>query len=331
MVAHFQSALRSVRRIVTAVAAISACGFAVLAIVIRQPTLGTAPDRLEEHARPDLLRRHVVYLTTDAHPRNIRHPDQLARAAKYIEDAFGQAGARVTVQRYRVRQHDVGNVIGEFGPAASPTLVIGAHYDAFGLTGALPGADDNASGVAGLLEIARLLRGQRLKQRVLLVAFANEEPPFFGSEDMGSAVHAEALARGGVDVVGMISLEMIGYFSGAQTWPNALFAVLYPSRGDFIGVAGGWPDRTLNRQVMRGIRGTGGIPAVSFTGPRETSDASDQRNYWRHGWPAVMVTDTAFLRNPNYHTARDSWQTLDYNRMSAVVDGVANAVLHIAN
>jgi hypothetical protein len=119
---------------------------------------------------------------------------------------------------------------------------------------------------------------------------------------------------------------MIGYYSPQQTWPSPLFSLLYPKQGDFIAVAGGWRDRKLARWLKRGILGAGGIPVVSFTGPRETSDASDQRNYWSHGWPAVMLTDTAFLRNPNYHTTRDTAATLDYRRMAAVVDGVFNAV-----
>jgi Zn-dependent M28 family amino/carboxypeptidase len=158
----------------------------------------------------------------------------------------------------------------------------------------------------------------------MLVAYTNEEPPFFGSDQMGSAVHAQSLE--GRAVRGMIWLEMIGYFAETQSWPNALFAWIYPNRGDFIGIAGGWSDRGLAREVKRAIAGAGRIDVVSFSGPRETSDASDHRNYWSHGWPAVMITDTAFLRNPNYHTARDTADTLDYTRMARVVDGVLNAV-----
>lgn len=161
-----------------------------------------------------------------------------------------------------------------------------------------------------------------LKQPVTLVAFANEEPPFFGSDQMGSAVHAENLRATGRDVRGMINLEMIGYFSAEQSWPNALFALIYPASGDFIGVVGGWRDRHLTRHVKRAIAGGDENRVVSFTGPHETSDASDHRNYWRHGWPAVKVTDTAFLRNPNYHTAGDTADTLDYVRMARVVEGV---------
>jgi hypothetical protein len=163
----------------------------------------------------------------------------------------------------------------------------------------------------------------------MLVAFANEEPPFFGSDEMGSAIHAARLAATHRPVQAMICLEMIGYFSPKQTWPNWLFALAYPRQGDFIGVTGGWTDRPLARQVKRAIAGAGGIPVVSFSGPREASDASDQRNYWHHGWTAVMITDTAFLRNPNYHTAGDTADTLDYKKMARVIDGVANAVLHL--
>ena len=220
------------------------------------------------------------------------------------------------------------NVIAEFGPAdtSQAVLVVGAHYDAFGEMGPRPGADDNASGTAGLLELARLLGTRRPAAPVMLVAYTNEEPPFFGSDDMGSAVHAQSLARAHRNVKGMICLEMIGYYSPHQSWPAPLFSLLYPRTGDFIAVAGGWRDRNLARWLKRGIAGVGGVRVVSFTGPRETSDASDQRNYWSNGWPAVMVTDTAFLRNPNYHTIGDTADTLDYRRMAAVVDGVFNAL-----
>jgi hypothetical protein len=157
-------------------------------------------------------------------------------------------------------------------------------------------------------------------------AYATEEPPFFGSAQMGSAVHANSLRTDGRRVRGMICLEMIGYFSGEQTWPSALFALLYPARTDFIAVGGGWQDRELTRHVKRAIDGAGGVRVVSFTGSRETSDASDHRNYWSHGWPAVIVTDTAFLRNPNYHTSGDTAATLDYDRMARVVDGIFSAI-----
>lgn len=129
----------------------------------------------------------------------------------------------------------------------------------------------------------------------------------------------------------MICLEMIGYFSETQAWPHPFFRWLYPDRGDFIGVVGRWSDAPLTRRVERAMRGGGRVPVLSFNGPRALHiDASDQRNYWDAGYPAVMITDTAFLRNPHYHTPGDTAGTLDYERMAGVVDGVLNAVLHIS-
>lgn len=312
---------------------IGAAGFAGLAIALRQPTLTSIPLRVTTRSQPDALRRHVQFLTTGVRPRSVSHPENLERAAAYIEDRFHDAGGRATRQTYRARGDEYSNVVAWFGPESNvePVLVVGAHYDAFGETGALPGADDNASGTAGLLEIARLLGSSDVRRPVVLVAYSTEEPPFFGSGEMGSAVHANALAEEQRAVRGMICLEMIGFFSQTQAWPNSLFALLYPGTGDFISVAGGWSDRGLTKTVKRGIAGAGGVRVVSYSGARATSDASDHRNYWSHGWPAVVVTDTAFLRNPNYHTNRDTWDTLDYTRMARVVDGVASAVLELAN
>lgn len=176
-----------------------------------------------------------------------------------------------------------------------------------------------------MLELARLAGRANLRVPLVLVAYSTEEPPFYGSEGMGSAVHAQSLSA----IRGMICLEMIGYYTREQRWPNWLFELLYPSNGNFIGVAGRWRDRTLTRHVARAIRGARGVGVCTFTGPRETLDASDHRNYWDRGWSAVLVTDTAYLRNPNYHTARYTAETLDYKRMAHVVDGVFNAALRI--
>jgi Peptidase family M28 len=315
--------LRSLVRIVLGVFVLGTIAFFALAIVLRQPTFTTLPFRAAQRADAARLERHVRFLTTEVVPRGASSPENLARAADYIAAHFRRAHARTSLQKFGRYM----NVVAEFGPESSlePLLVIGAHYDAFTETGDLPGADDNASGTAGLIELARLLGAHELTYPVQLVAYANEEPPFFGSELMGSAIHARSIEQR--PVAGMICLEMIGYYSDQQSWPNGLFRLIYPSRGDFIGVTGGWPDRALTRTVKKAIAGAGGIRVVSFTGPRETSDASDHRNYWSRGWPAVMVTDTAFLRNPHYHTRNDTADTLDYRRMARVVDGVFNAAV----
>lgn len=304
--------MRSLVRITIAVAVIIGAAVAV----VRQPTLPALPFVATTHASAERLREDVRVLTS--HPRDAAHS---AWAAQYIAQQFAATGARVSEQPFVARRGTYRNVIAEFGPCEGKLLIIGAHYDSFGDTGVNPSADDNASGVAGLLEIARILKTTPPKTPVMLVAYANEEPPFFGSEQMGSAVHAESVARR--DVAGMLCLEMIGYFTEHQPWTTPVLAAIYPSRGDFIAVTGGWDDRSLARHVKRAI----GTNVVSFTGSRSMLDASDQRNYWSRGVRAVMVTDTAYQRNPNYHTARDTASSLDYRRMARVVDGVANAAL----
>jgi Zn-dependent M28 family amino/carboxypeptidase len=320
--------LRSLFRILIA----TCCGAVVLllifSLILRQPVMVGLRWNGGPRADARRLENDVRFLTTTALPRSAANPESLHRTAAWIARSFRESGGRVTLQSFQARGHTWENVVAEFGPDdhSRPLLIIGAHYDAFGEMRPLPGADDNASGTAGLLELARLLGQAPPRTPLMLVAYTNEEPPFFGSEEMGSAVNAATLARQHRAVKGMICLEMIGYYAREQSWPTPLFSLLYPSHGDFVGVAGGWNDRSLARWVKRGIIGAGGIDVVSFTGPRETSDASDQRNYWAQGWPAVMVTDTAFLRNPNYHTIRDTAATLDYQRMAAVVNGVFNTI-----
>jgi hypothetical protein len=320
--------LRSAVRILVATALTTALLGGLAGVLLTQPTFSVIPGTGGERADAAHLRRHVEFLTREAAPRDSDHPESLDSAAAYIRREFAQTGARVADQAWQVRGRSYRNVIASFGPADGPLLIVGAHYDAFGDFGANPGADDNASGTAGLLELARLLGTHPPGHRVDLVAYANEEPPFFGSPWMGSAVHARSLAQ--QDVRGMICLEMIGYFTAEQPWPSAVLRLLYPRRGDFIAVVGRWADRELTRSVkraMRGAQGAGGVPVHSFTGPRSAGiDASDQLSYWDAGIPAVMITDTSFLRNPNYHNPGDTADTLDYERMAGVVTEVFNAL-----
>jgi hypothetical protein len=314
---------RSLLRVLAATSASLAVLLGLAAAAITQPTTCRFPVVPGLAADPGRLRRHVEVLTRIS-PRDSDHPENLERAAAYIRSVYGRTRARVHDQAFQVRGRTYRNVIATFGPETGPLLVVGAHYDAFGDFGPNPGADDNASGVAGLLEIARLLDGRRLLSRVELVAYPNEEPPWFGSPWMGSAVHARSLK--GQDVRGMICLEMIGYFTAEQPTPNALFRLLYPTRGNFIAVAGRWSDRALTRHVKRAILATG-FPARSFTAPRDAGiDASDQRSYWDQGIPAVMVTDTADLRNPHYPPPGYWAGTLVFGGLAGVVGGVVNGV-----
>jgi hypothetical protein len=169
--------------------------------------------------------------------------------------------------------------------------------------------------------------------RVDLVAYTLEEPPFFASDDMGSAHHARWMREAERDVLGMISLEMIGYFSTRQQWDSWVLSLLYPSRADFVMVVGRWHDRALVRFVKKSLRGASPIRVRAATTPRLAGmDASDHRSYWDNGFTAVMLTDTAYLRNPNYHMASDEPETLDYEKLAQVVDalfGVAANLEHL--
>jgi Zn-dependent M28 family amino/carboxypeptidase len=319
----------SVLRILSATACVLALLLVLAAVLIRQPVPGSASFLSRERADPARLRRHVEFLTVEAAPRDSDHPESLDKAAAYLHDQFSRAGARVSEQPFTARGKTYRNVIASFGPDGGPLLIVGAHYDAFGDFGANPGADDNASGTAGLLELSRLLKGRSLDHGVVLAAYSTEEPPFFASPKMGSAVHARSVEAS--HVRGMICLEMIGYFQEEQPWPHWFLRLLYPDRGDFIAVAGRWSDRTLAREVKRAMRGAETVPVYSFTAPRSAGlDASDQLSYWDRGISAVMVTDTAFVRNAGYHTPADTAATLDYDRMAGVVDGVLNTVLHLS-
>jgi Zn-dependent M28 family amino/carboxypeptidase len=278
------------------------------------------------------LRAHVRMLADDLVPRDFAHPANLDRAAAYIREEFTRAGGDAWEQPYEAGRSTYRNVAAAFGPDTRERIVIGAHYDA---AGPYPAADDNASGVAGLIELAHLLGRDPPPGRVELVAYPLEEPPFYRTPLMGSAVHAASLKRQGVRVRVMMSLEMIGYFTdapGSQKLPLAALRPFYPSRGNFIAVVGKLGQALLVRRIKRAMRSATPLAVHSINAPRWVPgvDFSDHVNYWDAGYPAVMITDTAFYRNPHYHTAHDTADTLDYARMAQVVQGVHAAILALA-
>jgi Zn-dependent M28 family amino/carboxypeptidase len=320
---------QSVLRIVFATAAFLAIIVLAMCLAIRQPNFGRYAFAAGSRADSKILRKHVDFLSQDVFPRNPQHPVNLNRAADYIKSALATAGSRISEQTYTAGGVQCRNIIARFGPSSGPLIVVGAHYDVYG---DFPGADDNASGVAGLLELARLLSGSKLTSPVELVAFSTEEPPYFGGKEMGSAVHARSLREAGVDVEAMISLEMIGYYAKKQPNNGILLQILYPLTGDFVVVVGRWMDRSLAREIKKSFRGASDLPTYSYSGPISIgADRSDNRNFWSEGYPAVMVTDTADLRNSHYHTLGDIAETLDYGRMAGVVDGVFNAVIQVSH
>ena len=300
-----------------------------LCLYMTQPLIRTANITSPVSVDPARLESHVRALSESFVPRDESHPENLDRCAAYIRREFESAHARVSEQPFTVAGKTYRNVIAQFGPETKEVVVVGAHYDA---AGPLPGADDNASGVAGLLELARLLGNAQLSIRVELVAYTLEELPFFRSEQMGSAVHAKALKREGAVVRVMFSLEMIGYFSDArdsQHFPSSVLSLFYPTEGNFISVVGKMGAGMLVRKIKKAMAEATSLPVYSINAPRLIPgvDFSDHLSYWREGYPAVMITDTAFYRNVNYHTMWDTAEKLDYQRMSQAVEAVYTAVM----
>jgi Zn-dependent M28 family amino/carboxypeptidase len=287
----------------------------------------------EAELDPAALRAHVVKLAVDFAPRDYRRIWNLNKSADYISEQFSAVGAIVSEQTFEVKGQLYRNIIARFGPETDSRIVVGAHYDSHGDT---PGADDNASGVAGLIELAGLLGQVPLSQRVDLAAFTLEEPPFFGSGNMGSARHAYRLRQDDIDVEAMLCLEMIGCFSdeeNSQDFPSMFLRMLYPSRGNYISLIGSLGDQKLIRQVKDSMRCATALPVHSMTAPKGFPglDFSDHRNFWNNGYTAIMITDTAFYRNHRYHGLSDTVDTLDYDRMAQVVLGIYEAVVRLAN
>jgi Zn-dependent M28 family amino/carboxypeptidase len=285
----------------------------------------------QAHVDPGVLRKHVDVLARQFAPRSYEDRTHLAECANYIRSEFQRSGAVVSNQVYVFNKQAYVNVVAVFPGRDNRRIIVGAHYDTCGRQ---PGADDNASGVAGLLELAQLLGRADLPLTVELVAYCTEEPPFFSTSAMGSARHAKKLRAQRIPVQAVIVLEMIGCFSderGSQHFPLAALRLFYPSRGNFIAIVGSSeaPQRALIRAVKRGMRGSTDLAVYSISAPRVVPgvDFSDHRNYWDIGLPAVMITDTAFYRNPMCHRTGDTPERLDYGRMAKVVEALYETVV----
>lgn len=274
----------------------------------------------------------VKQLTSTPLPRNSFNLASLNTAADYIMNEMKKAGGRMEEQKYTVGGKEYRNIICSFGPEDGERIITGAHYD---VCDNQPGADDNASGVAGLLELARLLSGKKdLKYRIDLVAYTLEEPPYFRTEHMGSAVHAKYLHDNKIKVKAMISIEMIGYFSDepkSQQYPLGILKWFYPTRGNYIAVVGKIGQGSIVRKVKKHMRSGSGIDVRSINAPAfvQGIDFSDHLNYWKYGYDAVMITDTSFYRNANYHENTDTIDTLDFTKMAEVVKGIYNALINL--
>jgi Zn-dependent M28 family amino/carboxypeptidase len=274
------------------------------------------------------LEATVRFLSEEIGPRSHEDIDRLNRAAEYIEKKLLSFGCSPRRQVFTHDNRAYLNVIGEVkGRERDGILVIGAHYDTVATT---PGADDNASGVAGMLELARLAACSPLPQTVRFAAFSLEEPPVFRTSRMGSLMYAQSLKQEGARVEGMVSLEMIGYYNdskGSQLYPLPLFRWFYPDRGDFIGFVGNIRSRAFTKRVKRAFKAHSALPVESINTLSIIPgvDFSDHRSFWKFGFQAFMITDTAFYRNPYYHDHGDTASTLDYERMAELVKGLYRA------
>ena len=296
-------------------------------VAVAQPSCGrSTPSRITVDQK--FLRKHVEALAVQFSPRDWQHRENLDACADYITEHLEHAGAVVESQPFEIGRQTYRNVCGRFAPGDSPRVIVGAHYD---VCGEQPGADDNASAVAVLLELANLLGNLDAPPPVDLVAYTLEEPPFFGTDQMGSAIHAASVADTAAGIRGVIVLEMVGYFSaewGSQSYPVPLLYLMYPSRGNFIGVVSRWDQGKWIKTVKVAMKGTTDLPVYSIRAPAALPgvDFSDHRNYWAHGIPALMVTDTAFYRNKAYHSTEDTPDRLDYRRMGQVAVAVFSAI-----
>jgi Zn-dependent M28 family amino/carboxypeptidase len=282
------------------------------------------------------LTRHVDCLAGLIGPRHVGMPATLAAAAGYVERELRSAGYTPTRQSYLARGVEVANVVAELpgGRRKDEIVIVGAHYDTVATT---PGADDNASAVAVMLEVARLIRPLHAARTIRFVGFACEEPPHFHVGEMGSQIYARRCRVQGEKVVGMLCLEMVGYFStqpGSQRIPPSIPRRLhwvFPRRGDFLACVGNLGSWRLVWQFRRGFKNAVQFPLFSIALPEKIAESrlSDNSSFWDQGYPALMLTDTSFLRNPHYHLPTDTPDTLDYERMALVTKGVAGGVSHL--
>jgi hypothetical protein len=289
------------------------------------------PLTQEERALAVVLKRHIETIAAREH--NIRHYDELEKTARYIEATLASYGYSLGRQEFVVDGHTVRNVDVVIEPHADITdpgvIVVGAHYDS--VVGS-PGANDNGSGVAAVIELARLLRDLNgiAERRVRLVLFVNEEPPYFKTEDMGSLHYARALAEQKEKVVAMYSLETIGFYTSAsasQRYP-APFSLIFPDRGDFVAFVGTPFSRALVWETIRSFRSHTPFPSIGGVAPDIVPgiDWSDHWSFEQFNFPAMMVTDTAPFRYPHYHQLTDTPDKIDVESLARVVKGMERVI-----
>ena len=288
----------------------------------------------EESGLRDRLLAEVSYLSVNIGDRSLPRPHSLQVASDYLTSNLREQGYTVVELPYSVKGEKVHNLEVSLAgrDATLGQVVVGAHYDSVAGTVA---ANDNGTGVAAVLEIARLVRQMKFRRTIRFVLFVNEEPPYFQTAMMGSRVYAHQLRQEGVPISAMISLETIGFYSdqpGSQKYPPIL-SLFYPRRGNFITFVGNTESRGLVRESIRGFRKSTPFPSEGIAAPGDWPGIgwSDQWSFWQEGYTGIMVTDTAPFRYPYYHTPRDTVDKVNFDRTARVVEGISKVVEELAN
>ncbi len=286
------------------------------------PPLSAAEIRVAEN-----LKTHVQTLAGDIGQRNIWTPGSMEASERYISEVFKKSGYELSFQEFTYQGRKSRNIEVEKPGKSDEILIIGAHYDS--VLGS-PGANDNASGVASLLELARLLASRESFYTIRLVAFANEEPPFYYTAEMGSSFYAKRCKERKEKIIGMLSLETMGHYvdeAKSQKYPFPL-SLFYPDRANFVAFVGNLASRNLVRQMIGDFRRTARFPSEGLAAPEFVIGVgwSDHWSFWQEGYPALMLTDTAFFRSPHYHTAADTPEKLQYDAMARITMGMSKVV-----
>jgi Zn-dependent M28 family amino/carboxypeptidase len=282
---------------------------------------------------PERLRTHIDYLAGTLGERSVRRPEALQAAADYIARSWAEQGYEVVEQTYEAAGVPCRNleVTRRGRERPDEILLVGAHYDT---VAGSPGANDNGSGVAALLEIARTFAVADPARSLRFVAFVNEEPPFFMTREQGSMVYAQGARARGDDIRLMVALETMGYYDerpGSQDYPP-LFRYFHPDRGSFLGLVSDLASRRALKRLVGAFKAASDFPLEHSVAPRFVPGVawSDHRSFWRHGYPAVMATDTAFYRYRYYHSPQDTPDKLTYPAFARATDGLARALATLA-
>ncbi|MCM8795927.1 MAG: M28 family peptidase [Candidatus Omnitrophica bacterium] len=281
-----------------------------------------------------MIKKHIEFLAVDLGERNYIQYQNLKRAQDYIKEEFRSYGYILKEQVYSLGNQDFENIIAtKIGKdKKDKIIIICAHYDsAYGS----PGADDNASGVAGILELARLISSQDLDKTIKFIAFCNEEPPFYMSTDMGSFRYAKNASKMKEDIEAVLCLESIGFYQdkrNSQTYPLFLH-FFYPDKGNFIAMVSNFKSGHLLKKIVKEFRSASSFPIEYLVAPLSLVPAiglSDNWSFWHFGYKAIMITDTAFYRNPYYHSPQDTLDKLDCQKIALLIEGLYKVILNLA-